>query len=128
VRYEDLVAEPEQGLRSLCDFAGIGFEPEMLHYEGTLDLSARPHQQSLGKAPTPGLRRWQEQMSPAEVSAFEGVAGDLLDELGYGAEGRPDARGRLRMLDYAARTHAYRTTSRALRRSPLWRRRHPRLV
>jgi hypothetical protein len=128
VRYEDLVADPDRCVRAICEFAGLDFEAGLLEYPGTVDLSAKPHQQSLARAPTPGLRRWREQMSPADVAGFERIAGDLLADLGYGAEHEPDARGRLRMLEYAARTRAYRATSKALRRSPLWRRRHPRIV
>jgi hypothetical protein len=128
VRYEALVADAERGLRAICAFAGLNFEQSMLDYAGNVDLSRKPHQQSLATTPTPGLRRWREQMSPADVAAFEGVAGDLLGDLGYEAERRPDVRGRLRMLDYSARMRAYRATSRALRRSPLWQKRHPRLV
>jgi Sulfotransferase family len=128
VRYEELVAEPEQGLHAICDFARLSFEPNMLDFAGNVDLSQKPHQQSLANAPTSGLRRWRDQMSRPDVAAFEGVAGDLLGDLGYGAARRPDARGRLRMLDYVARMRAYRATSRALRRSPLWPRRHPRLA
>jgi hypothetical protein len=32
VRYEDLVASPEQELRRICAFLGVGFEPGMLTY------------------------------------------------------------------------------------------------
>ncbi|MGC5011857.1 sulfotransferase family protein [Streptosporangium sp. DT93] len=32
VRYEDLTADPETQARRLCDFLGIGWEPEMLAY------------------------------------------------------------------------------------------------
>lgn len=32
VRYEDLTADPEAQARRLCDFLGIGWEPEMLAY------------------------------------------------------------------------------------------------
>jgi hypothetical protein len=128
VRYEELVADPERGVRAVCRLAALTYEPEMLDYAGKLDLSGKPHQRSLASAPTPGLRRWRDQMSPADVAAFEGVAGDLLGDLGYDAERRPDARGRLKMLDYSTRMRAYRATSSALRRSPLWPRRHPRLV
>ncbi|WP_420036218.1 sulfotransferase family protein [Streptomyces sp. cg28] len=32
VRYEDLTADPEGRLRTLCDFLGIDFEPSMLEY------------------------------------------------------------------------------------------------
>ncbi len=127
VRYEQLVAEPERELRRICAFAGLEFEPRMLEYAGTVDLSAKPHQQSLARPPTAGLRSWGEQMGAADVAAFEGVAGDLLAELGYGATRRRDLAGRLRAVDYAARTDAYRAASFALRRSPRWARRHPRL-
>ncbi|GIH39544.1 sulfotransferase family protein [Microbispora corallina] len=32
VRYEDLTAEPEKTVRSICDFLGVAFEPGMLRY------------------------------------------------------------------------------------------------
>jgi hypothetical protein len=32
VRYEDLVADPAGEVRKVCDFLGVGFEPEMLEY------------------------------------------------------------------------------------------------
>jgi hypothetical protein len=125
IRYEELVADPERELRRTCDLAELVFEPTMLDYAGTIDLSAKPHQQSLAHAPTPGLRSWRDQMRPQDVRAFESVAGDLLAKLGYGASHRPDLRGHLRVLDYRARTRAYRTASFAVRRSPWWKGRHP---
>ena len=128
VRYEQLVAEPERELRRICDFVDIGFEPQMLDYAGRVDVSAKPHQQSLAKPPTTGLRDWRAQMSPADVAAFEAVAGDLLRELGYGAEASPTVSGRWSRRRYAARVAAWRAASYALRRSPAWRRRHPPLV
>jgi hypothetical protein len=97
----------------------------MLDYSATVDLTAKPHQQSLSREPTPGLRDWRAQMEPTGVAAFEGVAGDLLAALGYEATRGPDLAGRLRLADYRGRTAAYRAASRALRRTPLWRRRHP---
>ena len=38
---------------------------------------------------TPGLRSWRTEMSATDRDAFEAVAGDLLDELGY-ARGAPE--------------------------------------
>jgi hypothetical protein len=125
VRYESLVADPEEELRRICAFAGLEYEPTMLDYPATVGLTAKPHQQSLSREPTPGLRDWRAQMEPAGVAAFEGVAGDLLAALGYEATRGPDLAGRLRLVDYRARTAAHRAAGRALRRSPLWRRRHP---
>jgi hypothetical protein len=124
LRYEELVADPERELRRICDFAGLAFEPGMLEYAGGVDVSAKPHQQSLKRPPTSGLRDWRAQMSPADVAAFETVAGDLLRELGYAAAGSPTLSGRIRRASYAARSSAWTASSAALRVSPLWRRRH----
>jgi hypothetical protein len=124
-RYEELVADPERELRGICELAGLEFDPAMLEYAGKVDVSAKPHQQSLTKAPTPGLRDWRSELSPADVEAFEEVAGDLLRELGYGAERGSSAAGRRRVISYRVRISAWNASSRALRRSPAWKKRHP---
>jgi hypothetical protein len=128
VRYEELVRDPGAGIASICAFAGLPFEGGMLEYAGDVDVSRKPHQQSLTKPPTPGLRDWRSRMSPADVAAFEGVAGDLLAGLGYELGGGPPGTtraGRVTRASYAARSGAWRLAGRALQRSPLWRRRHP---
>jgi Sulfotransferase family len=125
IRYERLVEDPERELRSVCAFAGIELEPGMLEYADEVDVSSKPHQQSLRRPPTPGLRDWRSQMAAEDVRAFDEVAGDLLRELGYGASTEPSARGRVRRLGYAARIRAWNLAGSATRRSPLWRRRHP---
>ena len=131
-RYEELVADAGAVVERICAFAGLGYEPAMLAYEGTVDVSAKPHQQRLRQAPTPGVRNWREDMAPEDVAAFEAVAGNLLAELGYETATRPStaarARGRAALASYAARTAAWRAAGRAVRRSPLWKRRHPPLV
>ena len=83
-RYEGLVADPELECRELCDFLGLAYDPAMLRFhEGRTrsqpGLSAKRAWQPV----TPGLRRWKEQMAPADVVRFEAAAGDLLEELGY---------------------------------------------
>jgi hypothetical protein len=125
VRYEQLVAEPARELQRICDFAALAFEPQMLEYAGGVDVSAKPHQQSLEKPPTPGLRDWRSEMAPADVAAFESVAGDLLRDLGYPSVSSSSIGGRVRRAGYSGRTTTWRVASYALRRSPLWRRRHP---
>ena len=70
-------------MRSICAFADLPFEPAMLEFAGNVDVSAKPHHQRLLQPPTRGVREWREQMSAADVEAFEAVAGDLLSELGY---------------------------------------------
>jgi hypothetical protein len=112
-------------LRRICEFAGLEYEPGMADYAGNVDVSAKPHQQRLTQPPTKGVRDWRAQMSPDDVAAFERVAGDLLRELGYETSHPTDAAGRVRLASYAGRALAWRGASFALRRSFLWRRRHP---
>lgn len=125
VRYEDLVGDVESVLRRISTFARLPYEPAMADYAGNVDVSTKPHQQSLKRPPTAGLRDWRLQMSPEDVSAFDRVAGDLLDELGYESHERPGVAAMLRRASYGTRAAVWRVASFGLRRSPLWRRRHP---
>jgi hypothetical protein len=125
VRYEDLVGDVESVLRRITTFVQLPYEPAMADYAGDVDVSSKPHQQSLKQPPTAGLRDWRLQMSPENVGAFDQVAGDLLAELGYETHERPALAGRLRRASYATRALAWRAAGFGLRRSPLWRRRHP---
>jgi hypothetical protein len=123
LRYEALVAHPERELRRICEFAGLPYEPALLDYTG-VDVSAKPHQQSLKRPPTPGLRDWRTQLAADDVRAFEEVAGDLLRQLGYETSRASSVSGSLRASWYSARVAAWNGASFALRRSPAWRRRH----
>ena len=125
VRYESLVDDVEAVLTHICQFAGLEYEPDLADYAGNVDVSAKPHQQRLTQPPTKGVRDWRTQMPADDVAAFEHVAGDLLRELGYEATHATDAAGRVRLASYASRALAWRGASFALRRSFLWRRRHP---
>ena len=125
VRYEELISDVEVALRRISEFAALDYEPAMADYAGTVDVSAKPHQQRLTQPPTAGVRDWRTQMSGDDVAAFEAVAGDLLAELGYETSGGTDVKGRLRRASYRTRALAWRSASFALRRSPLWLRRHP---
>ncbi len=124
VRYERLVAEPEDTLRAICDHVGLPYDARMLHYAGSVDVTNQPHQQSLKRAPTPGLRDWRSDMGADDVRAFEEVAGDALAKLGYPTSARPTLTGRLRRASYAARVRAWNAAAWAVRASPLWRHRH----
>lgn len=132
LRYEDLVRAPAAAVERVCRFAGLAFEPSMLAYADEVDVSEKPHQQRLREAPRPGVRDWRSELSPDDAAAFEAVAGELLAGLGYETVAEPSAAARLRaraeLASYAARTAAWRAAGRGIRRSPLWKRRHPPLV
>ena len=88
IRYEDLLADPETVLRSLCAFVEIPFDPAMLTYHRQADriletTSHREHHERLHLPPTQGLRDWRTQMDGASLTLFEALAGDLLDQVGY---------------------------------------------
>lgn len=123
VRYEALVADPDEELQRVCAFLGLGYDEAMLDYAGKTDSARKEHQQRLNEPPRVGVRDWRTEMAPAEVAAFEAVAGDLLEELGYDVT--TPGRGRRRLAAYRAQTAAWRAVGAVTQRSPLWRRRHP---
>jgi hypothetical protein len=129
VAYEELVAEPGVTVSTICTFAAIPFDAEMLEYAGTVDVSDKPHQLRLRQPPTTGVRSWSEDMSPSDVAAFESVAGDLLGELGYEVTSPSSSlRASASRVWYDARLGAWNASASLVQRSPLWRRRHPRLA
>ena len=130
VRYEDLVREPASVLRRVCAFAGLEYQEDMLEYVGRSESALKLHQQRLNQPPTPGVRDWRTELASADEAAFEAVAGDLLAVLGYETlfSGHASSRERLRLAAYRAQTSAWRGVGYTMQRSPLWRRRHPRVA
>lgn len=88
IRYEDLAADPEPILRSVCDFVELDFHPRMLrYYEHPQDIGGidpdDPDFRDLRLPPTVGLRDWRTEMSRQDVLLFESIAGRTLVEFGY---------------------------------------------
>ena len=128
VHYEELVTDPDGTVAGICAYAEIPFESEMLAYTSAVDVSEKPHQQRLLRPPTAGVRSWRDDMSAPDVAAFEAVAGDVLAELGYEVTSTSStSRATATRISYDARLAAWNATASVLQRSPLWRRRHPRL-
>jgi hypothetical protein len=105
LRFEDVVADPEPGLRAVCELVELDFDPAMLAYHerapqrlaelgGDLDPgggriprsgSERLASHALAAEPPNAERTgaWRTEMSETERREFEAVAGGLLAELGY---------------------------------------------
>jgi hypothetical protein len=126
LRYEDLVAEPSRRLAEVCAFLGLELEPAMLDYHRHVDPARLQDHPRLAEPPTPGTRRWRDEMRPPDVARFEAIAGDLLQELGYERAGScasrfARARAALDRAAFAARAGSWRASLALIRRSPAWR-------
>jgi hypothetical protein len=104
-RYEDLVRDPEPTLRRVCEFIELPWDEGMLSYHeraaerlsemaGELRAEGSHATQEAGyridnhapttRPPDPSkLDKWKREMSPEDVRAYEGVAGEMLKDLGY---------------------------------------------
>lgn len=92
VRYEDLVADPEQTVRRLCEDLGLAYFPPMLHYGSTGAVSWRlGDQANLEKHEAPVCDyadRWKtalrdEQLGPLAAEYLESVGEGPIERLGY---------------------------------------------
>jgi hypothetical protein len=84
MRYEALIAQPEEECARLCDFLGLPLDQSMLKFhEGRIKTEVSLDAKNAWMPITPGLRNWRTQMPPEDVERFEAAAGDLLGELGY---------------------------------------------
>lgn len=85
VRYEDLVAKPEETLKRVCDFIGEPWDPAVLKFhekERNLagESSAEQVQKEIYQS---AVARWRKDLSPEDRQAVKEAAGDLLMVLGY---------------------------------------------
>jgi hypothetical protein len=93
--YEDLVRAPEETVRRLCLELDLAYEPRMLRADGFQPPGYTASQHELiGRRPDPErATRWKKTLTARQVEMFEGLAGDLLAQLGYpliyGSQARP---------------------------------------
>jgi len=110
IRYEELVADPEPVLRTVCEATDLPWDDAMLQYQDragdriaeivrdfdraegdTVAADVRAAHQANVAMPLQSDRaaRWRTEMAAADVAGFERVAGSVLDQLGY-ERGRAD--------------------------------------
>ena len=123
VRYERLVASPEETLRELTDFLELPFDRQMLTYH--LRRERRSDDPLTGASAwlplTVGIRDWRTQMSAHDVELVEALAGDLLSELGYERAFRKISPP----LKAEAKPYRKRWAKKLARREERWRRAYP---
>lgn len=117
MRYETLVAHPEEEVRKLCAFLGETFEPRMLvdrsearipRPEGRMGDAvhdkwrARHIGQSASPITSSSLEKWRSELSTLEVGVIEARCSGPMREAGYELSSDMVSRG---ALDVAARMH-----------------------
>jgi hypothetical protein len=85
VRYEDLLAAPDEQLKRICDFLGEDFTPAMLGYHQNNNVHAdqRNAQNLHQPLMASNSGNWRTHMTGREVRIFEALAGASLERYGY---------------------------------------------
>lgn len=86
--YEDLVAQPEQCVRSLCLFLGIDYREDMMQfYQSSSSKQAAAAGEMWKNLEKPVMqdntKKYLKELTAEEIEIFEWVAGDTLKTLGY---------------------------------------------
>lgn len=91
VRFDDLLSDPEAATREVCEFVGIGFEPDLLEVPqvGSSSEEDRPDQKGINRA---RAGSWREGgLSPTEVFLCQKITAGEMKRHGYHpAPVRPD--------------------------------------
>lgn len=89
LKYEDLVSEPEQELRRLCEHIGLEWSTEMMQPPDdateVLWWSRRAHRGITSAR----IASWRRHLRPWQVSIIESTCGSLMEELGYPRQAAP---------------------------------------
>lgn len=88
IQYEDLVADPEAVLRSMCTFLDLSFEAGMLSFHQTASDNipgrAEAHLTKTHRAPRQSdIQRWKTEQPLPQTLLFEAFAGEALTLAGY---------------------------------------------
>jgi hypothetical protein len=90
IRYEDLVRDTKSSLRRLCEFLGEDFDPAMLEYH-RLNQSEQLEpseflqwkENTLREPLKERIGNFTRELSVVEITAFEEIAGGMLEAHGY---------------------------------------------
>jgi hypothetical protein len=92
VRYEDLLANPEGTLRSICQFIGEEFEDGLLSHQDTAAAQkgavlSESWRNTGGPILQANAGKYKTALRPAEIAQVEQAAGQMMDMLGYTRDG-----------------------------------------
>jgi hypothetical protein len=81
VQYEQLIAEPENTIRPVCEFLDLPFAAEMLDLEALRQEAG--FRIDYGSFSTDPLERWKDKLPPAEIALCQYLVGGQMKTLGY---------------------------------------------
>ena len=81
LRYEDLLAYPQDSMKRVCEFLGEEYTSELFDVVAVDDPGKTPLVHEPLKASNAG--KWRTKMSAFQIRAFESVAGDTLRKFGF---------------------------------------------
>jgi hypothetical protein len=103
VKYEDLVAQPEPVLQSVCRFLGLSYQEQMLQYDQQVKKDLQQQEASLGstvkqhlsllhegltqKPNTDKVGHWRLGFTEKEANMIWSVCGKTALDIGYKADG-----------------------------------------
>lgn len=94
IRYEDILAAPQEAVKGLCDYLGEPVSDKVIDFQKSSDPATK----------TPLLRqglqagnreKWRKAMTPRQIRVFEGIAGECLAACGYPLSTAPHDPGAL---------------------------------
>lgn len=92
IRYEDLVMNPEEEFRQICEFVNISFDPVVFGFHEKMDAVFQEfndprileiHRSLLDPVNTRKIGLWDSEMTGQEKELSAGLAGKTGKELGY---------------------------------------------
>lgn len=91
VRYETLVAQPEETLREICEFIGEPYDPDMLSMKGSPRLLDKGSNSSYGKRKpgtisTDSIARYRKILQPADIAFIQSLSFKEMKKYGYAVD------------------------------------------
>ena len=89
VRYEDLVRDPQETIRSVCEFVEEEFVPGMLHFHEDAGTYMKDEaEQSYNATATHPITdeyvdAWTDRLTPRQVGVVESVCAEVMETAGY---------------------------------------------
>ena len=99
VRYEDLISQPKNLVKSICIFLDIPYEAAMLEFYKTSQKYIGEHHSNLifNKIDSNNTQKWKKNLRRQEIAIFTRLSRSLLNDYGYQTDNIA-----LRLTDYTS--------------------------